>query len=393
MTVPTFSPGPTPMWRREPYRLFFPLGVVLGQVGVVHWLLYALGVASMWRSTSHALTLVQGFMLCFALGFLYTFIPRRTGTEGPSAAQLGVSLLLPVAITASAGWEAWWLAEVFFLAQLGVLLAFVVPRILAPGPGRTVPEGMVWVPLALGMGAAGAVLTAVPAGVGPRWLHLLGTGLLLQGMFAGLVLGVGGMLLPMFLHGEPPGTATGARRRVKQGLHVAAALCFVASFFVELLVSSRWGHGLRAMVAAVALVGPTRLWRPPSQAGLHRWFIWASAWLLPWGYTGVALRPELRTAGLHVVFLGCFGLMALAVSMHVVLAHGGHGRLLMGQPWQVGAVGALMLVALVARMLVPFAAEQFTLWLGIAAAAFLAATGLWAAFLVPLSRARPVPHA
>jgi uncharacterized protein involved in response to NO len=325
----------------------------------MHWLLYALGVASMWRSTSHALTLVQGFMLCFALGFLYTFIPRRTGTEGPSAAQLGVSLLLPVAITASAEWEAWWLAEVFFLAQLGVLLAFVVPRILAPGPGRT----------------------------------LLGTGLLLQGMFAGLVLGVGGMLLPMFLHGEPPGTATGTRRRVKQGLHVAAALCFMASFFVELLVSSRWGHGLRALVVAVALVGPTRLWRPPSQAGLHRWFIWASAWLLPWGYTGVALRPELRTAGLHVVFLGCFGLMALAVSMHVVLAHGGHGRLLMGQPWQVGAVGALMLVAMVARMLVPFAAEQFTLWLGIAAAAFLAATGLWAAFLVPLSRAGPVPHA
>ncbi|MCY1022768.1 NnrS family protein [Pyxidicoccus sp. MSG2] len=390
---PVSSLRPVPVWRREPYRLLFPLGVVLGQVGVVHWLLYALGLASTWRSTSHALTLVQGFMLCFALGFLYTFIPRRTGTEGPSAVQLGVSLALPVAVTASAWWEAWWLTEACFLAQLGVLLSFVVPRILSPGPGRTVPEGMLWVPLSLAMGAAGAVLTAIPPGVGPRWLHPLGTGLLLQGMFAGLVLGVGGMLLPMFLHGEGPGAAEGARRRVKQALHVAAALCFVASFFVELLASSRWGHGLRALVVAVALVGPTRLWRPPSQAGLHRWFIWASGWLLPSGYAVVALRPELRTAGLHVVFLGCFALMALAVSVHVVLAHGGQGRLLMGNPWQVGAVGALMLVAVVARVLVPFAAERFTLWLGIAAAAFLGATAVWAAFLVPFTRGRPAPHA
>ena len=393
MMMPPSSSKPEPVWRREPYRLFFPLGVVLGQVGVVHWLLYALGVDSTWRSTSHALTLVQGFMLCFALGFLYTFIPRRTGTEGPSAARVGVSLLLPVAVTASAWWEAWWLTEAFFLAQLGVLLSFIVPRLRAPGPGRTVPEGMVWVPIALGLGAAGAVLTAVPPGMGPPWLHALGTGLLLQGLFAGLVLGVGGMLLPMFLHGEPPSVATGARRRVKQGLHVAAALCFVASFLVEPLVSSRWGHGLRAVVVAAALVGPTRLWRAPSQSGLHRWLIWASAWLLPLGYSVVALRPELRTAGLHVVFLGCFALMALAVSTHVVLAHGGHGRLLMGHPWQVGTVGALMGVAMVARLLVPFTAGHFTLWLGIAAAAFLAATALWAFFLVPLSLGEPTPHA
>ncbi|HZI13639.1 MAG TPA: NnrS family protein, partial [Myxococcus sp.] len=158
----TTSPLPLPVWRREPYRLLFPLGVLLGQAGVVHWLLYAVGASTAWRSTSHALTQVQGFMFCFALGFLYTFIPRRTGTPGPSAWQLGVSLLLPVALTVSAWCEAWGLSQGLFLAQLGVLLSFVVPRMLAPAPGRTVPEGMVWVPLALGMGAVGALLTAVP---------------------------------------------------------------------------------------------------------------------------------------------------------------------------------------------------------------------------------------
>jgi uncharacterized protein involved in response to NO len=390
---PALPPQPSaPVWRREPYRLLFPLGVLLGQVGVLHWLLYALGASSTWRSFFHAISLVQGFMLCFALGFLFTFIPRRTGTQGPSAVQLGVSLLLPVLVIASAWLERWLLSQVFFLAQLGVLLSFVVPRILAPGPGKTVPEGMVWVPLSLAMGAAGALLTAIPL-EHARWLHPLGTNLLLQGLFTGLVLGVGGMLLPVFLHSEPPTAASGLRRRMKQALHLGAALLFVASFVVELRVSSALGHALRAAVVAVALVGTTRLWRPPSQEGLHRWFIWASGWLLPLGYTVVALRPGLRTAGLHVVFLGCFALMALAVSVHVVLAHGGHGKLLSGSPWQVAAVGALVLLAMVARLLMSLAPQHLNVWLGGAAAAFLAATLLWWRFLVPLSRGEPPAHA
>lgn len=386
------SPESPPLWRREPYRLLFPLGVVLGQVGVLHWLLYAVGASTTWRSFFHAITLVQGFMLCFALGFLYTFIPRRTGTQGPSAAQLGVSLVLPVLVTASAWAEAWRMSQLCFLVQLAVLLSFVVPRILTPGPGRTVPEGMVWVPLAVAMGAGGSLLTVVPV-EDARWLHALGTSLLLQGLFAGLVLGVGGMLLPVFLHSQPPGASTGARRRAKQAAHAVAALLFVASFVLELRVSSALGHAVRAVIVAGVLVAPTRLWRPPSQPGLHRWLIWASGWLLPLGYTVVALRPEFRTAGLHVVFLGCFALMAMAVSVHVVLAHGGHTQRLHGAPWQVAAVGALVLLAMVSRVLMAYAPMHLRLWLGGAAAAFLGATLLWELFLVPLTRGEPAPHA
>jgi uncharacterized protein involved in response to NO len=383
--------APEPVWRREPYRLLFPLGVVLAQVGVVHWLLYAVGVAVRWRSTFHALALVHGFLLCFALGFLYTFIPRRTGTPGPSAVQLGVSLVLPVLVTASAWVEAWLWSQLFFLAQLVVLLGFVVPRVLLPSEGRTVPEGMVWVPVAVATGAAGSVLTALPP-VGVPWLHGLGPGLLLQGFFTCLVLGVGGMLLPMFLHGRPPRVALGRERQWRQGVRLGAALLFVASFLLEAWLSVRWGFALRAAVAGVVVVGGARLWNPPSEGGMHRWLIWGGAWLLPLGYLLVALRPELRVAGLHVVFLGCFALMALAVSVHVVLAHGGHGALLSGYPWQVVMMGALVLAALVARVLMSVAPANTWLWLGCAAGAFLVATGLWVVFLGPLARGEPKPH-
>jgi uncharacterized protein involved in response to NO len=382
-----------PQWRREPYRLLFPLGTVLGWAGVLHWLLFATGAATTWRSTFHALTLVQGFMLCFALGFLYTFIPRRTGTSGPSALQLGASLVLPVVLTAAAWAEAWVLSQLAFLAQLGVLLTFVLARVMSPTRGSAVPEGMLWVPVAVAMGAVGSLLTMVPFTHDQGFLHGLGTGLLLQGMFTCLVLGVGGMLLPMFLHGKPPATAEGAERRRRIALHLGAAVVFTASFPLELWGWSALAHALRASVAMAVLIGPARLWNPPSSPGLHRWFIWGSGWLLPLGYTLVALRPDLRTAGLHVVFLGSFALMALAVSVHVVLAHGGHKRLLEGSTWQVATVGGLTLVALAARMLMVLAPLQFRLWLGGAALAFLVATFTWALFLVPLFRGQPAPHA
>jgi hypothetical protein len=33
----------TPAWRREPYRMFFPLGLILAWAGILHWLLHAAG--------------------------------------------------------------------------------------------------------------------------------------------------------------------------------------------------------------------------------------------------------------------------------------------------------------------------------------------------------------
>lgn len=377
-----------PVWRREPYRVLFPLGVLLGWVGVGHWLLFALGLSGVWRAPFHALAQVQGFMMCFALGFLFTFIPRRTGTLGPAAWQLALAAALPVAVTACAWVEAWLASQLLFVALLVLLLGFVLPRVLRPAEGRSVPEGMVWVPVAAVLGLMGAVLPLLGMG----WQHALGSALLTQGLFTGLVLGVGGMLLPVFLHGQPPRVETGSARTLLQALHLAAAGLFVLSFVLELAVSTRVGFAVRAAVVASALALPTRLWRPPAQAGLHRRLIWLSAWLLPVGFALVALEPAWRTAGLHVAFVGSFALMALAVSAHVVLSHGGRPAPLHGRPWQVVGLGALMGVAVVARGLMALAPAHLLLWLGTAAACFLGATLLWAHLLVPALRGQPVPH-
>ena len=89
MTIPG-NPGPdmqTPAWRREPYKVLFPLGMLLAWAGVLHWFLHGIGVLHDYRPVFHSIAQIQGFMMCFAVGFLFTAIPRRTGTWPPAATQ------------------------------------------------------------------------------------------------------------------------------------------------------------------------------------------------------------------------------------------------------------------------------------------------------------------
>jgi hypothetical protein len=294
-----------------------------------------------------------------------------------------------VAITAGAWFEKWALSQVPWLLLMGVLIQFAVSRFRAPGAGLRVPNSFVWVVLALLMGVGGAILAGVGAALGEQlfWLHDVGRAIVLQGMFSALVLGVGGMLLPVITRGVPPlASSPSARAKV---LHLIAGIAFIATFFLEALVSVRLGFALRAAIALGVLLGSAAIWRLPSIPGLHRRFIWAAAWLMPIGYACVALFPEHPKAGLHVVFIGCFALLALCISIHVVLSHGGAPQLLEERPWPVGLLGALLLAAMALRVLVNVDPAHVYRWLGGASAAFLLATIVWALFLFRSLRRSP----
>jgi uncharacterized protein involved in response to NO len=256
-----------------------------------------------------------------------------------------------------------------------MFVVFAVRRVKArkgPIPGR-----FVWVLVAVLCGAGGAVLAGYGAATDQMVLHDVGRAIVLQGVLSALVIGIGGVVLPPFTHGRP------APEHERVRAHVLPALVFVASFFVD-VESVRAGFLLRAAIAAALLL--PRLWRPPTQPGLHRYLLWISAWALPIGNVVVAAFPEYRRIGLHVVFIGCFALMALAISFHVALAHGGQVRRLSESPVPLRAMGAFLAVALVLRLLVDLAPGEVRLWIGGAAGAFLTATVCWALLVAPALR-------
>ena len=378
-----------PVWRREPYRVLFPLGIALAWAGVLHWGLLAIGALTEYRSIFHSLAQIEGFMTCFASGFLFTFVPRRTGTPPPSSWQMLLAVACPIAIVGFAWAERWALSQIFWLVFLGNLIAFLVRR--ARGlPAKSIPS-FVWVPVSVGMSVIATVLTAVGAIRGPdaMWLHDIGRGMILQGLFTGLVVGIGGMLVPVVTRGAafPDAGREVSRKRL---LHLTLALVFYASFWVEAW-SISLGFAVRGLIAGWALFTAAGIWRPPLLPGIHRWMVWASAWLLPIGYLFVAAWPAYRRAGLHVIFIGTFATMAMAVSLHVVASHCGRMDLLQRKSVRLRLLAIFLVAALTCRLFVEFDPTHFYRWLGAAAFSFLVATLMWAS-TVAAALAKPVGH-
>ena len=91
-------------WRREPFRIFFPFAVLLGWIGVGHWLLYTTGITATFSGLLHSQVMMQGFMMALAIGFLLTALPRRTQGPPPSALEIGLAIAAPAIVPSATSW-------------------------------------------------------------------------------------------------------------------------------------------------------------------------------------------------------------------------------------------------------------------------------------------------
>lgn len=375
----------------EPYRLFFPLGIVLTWVAVVPWLGFATGMVAAPPILSHALLQVQGFLTCFVIGFLWTAVPKRTGTAPARGWQVVGAAVLAVASAAFLLADRRGGAQACWLLLMALTTWFVMARFRRSRALRSPPRSFLWLPVGFACAFLGAGAIGAYAGLGEEWfsLHDLGRGLILQGMMFSFVVGALGMLLPLITRGEVAPDMTRADWP-KALAHGAAALLLIGSFAVETWYSPRLAHGLRAALAAVLLITEAGIHRRPTVAGAHRRVVQASAWAIPLGYAWACAQPQFVSAALHVVLLGGFGTMALAVGLHVVLSHGGATAQVQGRPWPVLAMAGGLALALVARVAAVLDAAHYVPWLAVAAAAFLLATLCWAWLALPwIGRVRP----
>jgi uncharacterized protein involved in response to NO len=382
--VPSSPQRLDPAWRREPYRLLFPLGAALAVVAVLPFPLRSAGGGAL--GLFHSVAQVLGFLTCFVVGFLFTFIPRRTRTAGPEAWEMAVAVAVPPVSVAFAWANAGETPYVLWLGLVVVVIGFTVTRLRAATTRGALPAVLVWVPLSLAAGAAGAALAAggpLLAGHAGLRAWTIGRGLLVQGLVAGLVLGVGGVLVPQLTRGETAAGPDAVRERRSRAAHVLAAAAFFASFPLEVLVNVRLGLALRAAVATVVLLGAARLQRTPTLAGLHRWLVWLGAWLVPLGFWLGALFPRHRGAALHVVFVGGFAQLALAIATHVALSHGGRQERLSASPPALRAMAVLLAAAFVARIAAGIDLAHVARWLAVAGVAFTGAVLSWAVVVVP----------
>jgi hypothetical protein len=325
------------MWRRNPLRVLFPLGAMLGWIGVLPWLFFAFRTRVVYerfngllayRSYLHPLIELEGFLGCIALGVVFTAVPA-------AAWELCLCLFAPLCAAALAVLGRWPEGQVPWLILL-FMTAFKFRR----------TPGAAWLFAAPLFGIAGAALAGLAADVS---LRELGRDLVMQGMSTAMCVGA----------------ARGLRgdRRPHIVFDLFAIALFAAGFAVA---APHLGFAVRALV----LIAVARPLRPPFEPGyrnLRPAFAHLALWMTACGTAWIALFPHLRRAGLHVLFLGAF----------VALLCAGFSTL--REPRRrIVWTAALFTLSMMGRAMVELDAPAFHLWMGVSAAAFLAGSALCA---------------
>lgn len=372
------------MFRREPFRLFFPLGFVLGAAGVAHWLLFTTGLSRHYLGRFHAVTQTQAFLLAFATGFLGTAIPKRTGTAPATWLELGTLLIAVPVVSLATLLDLEALGQGAYALALVTLAQFAARRFVRRAARRP-PASFALVPIGLLAGVGGAGLSIVAscarAGALPGWAHALGARLTLEGVFTCLTLGVGAFFVPLAGRGQAAPDLR-PERWWPAAAYAGGGVAIIAGLVLEVLGASRAGAALRGVVAFAVIAG-SGAWRLPSRPGTNRFILWLGIWALPVGLLGAAAFPSARVEALHVMFVGGFGALAFAVSTHVTLGHSGQEARQSARSKAVATSGALFALALLARIAAPGDPDHYFTWLGIAAGSWLLGATLWAALVLP----------
>lgn len=372
------------LWRSEPFRLFFPLGVIFGWIGVGHWLTYATGVTATYSCKVHGLVQMQAFMMAFATGFLFTALPRRTKTPAVTRKEMGALIAALVVTTAGALAERWVISEIAYAAMFVLLAQFALRRFLGRAAGRRPPAAFVLVPIAALIGVTGAVLIAATEFQNaPLWTSNLGRLMVEQGVFLCLAVGIGALVLPLVGGAPPPPDLDSSSREAWKALvYACAGIAIFASLLIEQAGFERSGPLLRAIVVALGLGLGGGAWRLPTKSGLHRQLVWLSAWLMPVGLIVSAIWPDYRVPALHILFIGGFSLLVFGVATHVALGHLNLDQLALGRPPVVIILGTAFVLALLVRLAAD-ASNTYFLYLGWAAALWIAGSAVWLVFFAP----------
>lgn len=373
--------------RRNPYRIFFPLGIAAGLLGVGHWALWTIGIPVDDIKLLHLTLQSQGFLAFFVIGFLMTAFPRFSGTDSATLAEIIISMLGGVVFLFAEIKRDWALSQIGFLVMLAVIPVFAGRRIAQKT--KDLPPSF----LLLGFGLLHAFLGSLFSLVSDMgdthlYLFIVGRQMVQVGFLLCMVLGITAKLAP-FLTGytADPGCEDGPGRfclpRSKEIMfHGLVGAALMASFFMEPNFP-RSAMGLRAVLVTIHLLWFAKIGRPLRKRTATILFFWLSCWMIPVGFWLAFFLPKYRVAALHVIFIGGYSLMIFSFGMLVVLSHSGKAVLLNGKLWMLKTIGGLAFLALGFRFVADFIPNQYMALLHSASGFWVTAATLWLIYTVP----------
>jgi uncharacterized protein involved in response to NO len=366
----------------EPFRIFFPAGILIGIAGVALWPLYYAGFVITYPGTGHARLMIEGFMASFIIGFLGTAGPRITLTSPFSRREVVALFTLDLLATGLHFGDAHRAGDVLFVIFIGLFIFSIGRRFVRRQDSP--PPNFVLVALGLLNGLFGAVLVALSENAVYSVTYRVGAALLEQGFVLLPILGVAPFLLPRLLNVAQSNDLPESRKLPPGWIPQAAFAALVGVIIDGTFVAEAFGA---AAVAGWVRFGAVMIYVMAKIPQSGRSFLGnclrAGIAAVPVGLAMELLWPQYRIGALHILFISAFSFVALTVAVRVVFGHSGRMDLLRKPlPFFVVA-GALIFLAMLSRYVADVAPRARTIHLVVASASWLLAALIWIVRVIP----------
>lgn len=342
----------------EPYRLFFPVGWILGLAGGLIWLPWLFNITDVYPGPHHPDLMIGGFLMTYSLGFITTALPHFTSTQAMTLNEritawsivgfLIFSFFLPIKAFAH-GAELLLVLFIFF---------FAARRFLARS--NNPPPSFAFIGIGLFLGAIGSLLLMLlDLDLIDQSFRLIARSMFYSGFMLSLIIGIGSRLIPAFLGHQPVhppnnfGSQKGFWPLISWDLKIMV-IVFISSFLFELNTSSVFiAHLLRLFLVTYVAIRYWKIYSLPRNKGFMYLLLWLSSWSMVIGHLMMVLFPLWQLQSLHLIYVSGFGLLTIMISTRVTLAHGGFPLFPEKNSRAIFSTGILILMAAFFRFIGP----------------------------------------
>lgn len=298
---------------KEPYRLFFPIGVVSSIFSIMLWIFFQREIIEFYPKVSHGNIMFFVSLWSFVVGFLMTAIPRMTGSKFATRTELFLAIFLLLVQMLLNTLNLVWFSVVIFFMQVVMLLCFLILRFLQK---RIIPfEGFVFFPFAFLQ-----VFLGLYYGLNEQYslLHTYAG----EAFLLNLIVGIGSRLIPVL--SRLPGAISPHMQqgvtRMKPYLFFALNLnvgLVLQFYFVEM--ANLWIIGTLILIYIYNL----KIFKKTTSFTLLGLGLKVGLLFFLLGYLVRIVDVSQVAAANHLLYVGGILLITLMVATRVGLAHSG----------------------------------------------------------------------
>lgn len=329
----------------DPYRMFFPLGLLGGLVGLSLWLLFQARLINFYPRYHHGHLMFLVMLWSFVCGFLMTAIPKMTGSFPTQKFEAWITGTLIVVQASVVLLHQTKVSAFVFLFQILFLMYFVLRRFLVK---KIIPfEGFYFVPFAFAQALTGTLYFIFSEAPNTTlFYNFVGKAFIMN-----LIVGVGSRLVPVISKAPNalmPDVQTKAQNQIMV-LSLAVGLN-LGMLLESLSYLPTLGVGLQFLCVVIISIKFFKIFKKPLMfsvlgVGLK------SGILFLWTYYILKLVGDYSVAAEHFLYIGVFLLITLMVASRVMLAHGGHSMTYEMNSKRLGLVVGLFWIGVVLRFL------------------------------------------